>query len=58
MSGMPEVEIGKVKIQPRTAGSFMVTIPNAVVKILQIKNGETMNVYVDMENKRVIYQLD
>jgi len=53
-----EVEIGKVKVQPRKAGSFMVTLPVTAAKMLQIKDNETMKVYLDVETRRVIYELE
>ena len=54
---MGEIEIGKVKIQPRKAGGFMITLPMAAAKILQIKGNEQLRVFLDFENRRVIYEL-
>ena len=55
---MVEIEIGKVKVQPRKAGSFMVTLPVTAAKMLQIKDNETMRVYLDVETHRINYELE
>ena len=52
-----ETEVAFVKVQPRKGGSFMVTIPKEAVKLLGIKNGERLKVFVDVENRRIAYQL-
>jgi len=56
VSGVVEVEIGKVKVQPRKAGSYMVTLPMTAAKMLQIKDNEIMKVFLDVEKQRVIYE--
>ena len=53
-----EIEIGKVKVQPRKAGGFMVTLPMTAVKMLQIKDNEIMKVFIDIEKHRVTYELE
>jgi len=52
-----EKEVAFVKVQPRKGGSFMVTIPKEAVKLLAIKDSERLKVSVDVENRRVVYQL-
>ena len=54
---MVEVEIKSMKVQPRKAGGFMITIPKTATDILQIKDSEVMKVFVDIDRKRVIYEL-
>lgn len=54
---MVEKEIAFVKVQPRKAGNFMVTIPKEVVHKLGIFDNERLKVLVDVERKRIIYQL-
>jgi antitoxin component of MazEF toxin-antitoxin module len=54
---MPFKEIDFIKIQRKTAGSFMVTIPHEAVKKLGIKDNETMKVYLDTEKKQVLFEL-
>ena len=51
-----KVEMGTVKIQARKAGGFMVTLPVAVAKVLQIEGNEELKVLVDLEEKEVIYK--
>jgi len=53
---MPEQEIAFVKVQPRKAGNFMVTLPAEVVAILKIKDNERVKVVFDKDKRRVIYQ--
>ena len=55
---MVELEVGKVKIQKRKGGSFLVTIPSAAVKILQIKDNEFMTVSVDVDDSSVTFKLE
>jgi hypothetical protein len=45
-----------VRIQARTAGNYMVTIPADIIVLLKPKAGERIKVYFDKETKRVIYQ--
>jgi len=54
---MVEREVDFVNVQPRKGGSFMVTIPSLAVKELGIKDRERLKVIIDIEKKRVIYQL-
>lgn len=54
---MTEQEIDFVKIQPRKGGSFMVTIPIDGARMLNIKGHERFKVFIDIERKRIIYQL-
>lgn len=54
---MVRVEISSVKIQPRKAGGFMVTIPVAVAKILGIENSEILRVFIDIKEKEIVYKL-
>ena len=49
--------MGTVKIQPRKAGGFMITLPMAVAKGLKIENSEILKVFVDFEEKEIIYKL-
>lgn len=53
---MPEEEIAFVKVQPRKAGNFMVTLPVEVAGALRLKDNERVKVLFDREKKRVIYQ--
>jgi len=46
-----------VKVQPRKAGGFMVTIPMEAVKRLKIKREDRLKVLVDKEKRCIIYQL-
>ena len=52
-----EKEVAFVKVQPRKGGSFMVTIPKEAVNLLRVKDGERLKVFVDVENRRLLYQL-
>lgn len=52
----PEEEVAFVKVQPRKAGSFMVTLPTEVATTLKLKDNERAKVLFDREKKRVIYQ--
>jgi len=54
---MVEEEVAFVKVQPRKAGSFMVTIPVEAVRRLEIKREDRLKVLVDKEKRRIIYQL-
>jgi hypothetical protein len=54
---MVRVEMGTVKVQPRKAGGFMITLPSAVAKFLKIRNSETLKVLIDVEAKEIIYKL-
>ena len=54
---MVEKEMAFVKVQPRKAGSFMVTIPRDAVRELGIVDNERLKVLVDVEMKRIVYQL-
>jgi bifunctional DNA-binding transcriptional regulator/antitoxin component of YhaV-PrlF toxin-antitoxin module len=56
IDGSMEQEIDFVKVQLRKSGSFMITIPKQAVNVLSIKSGERLKVFVDKENKRIIYQ--
>ncbi len=53
---MVEEEVAFVKVQPRKAGSFMVTIPMEAVKRLEIKRDDRLKVLVDKEKRCIIYQ--
>ena len=57
VNNMVKAEIGKVTVQPRKAGGYMITIPIAVVRGLGIKDNETMAVYVDFNTKEITYKL-
>jgi len=52
-----EKEIAFVKVQKRKAGNFMVTIPKDAAKALGIVNNERLKVLIDVERKRIIYEL-
>jgi antitoxin component of MazEF toxin-antitoxin module len=52
-----EKEVAFVKVQPRKGGSYMVTIPIDGVKILGIKGGDRLKTLIDVDKKRIIYQL-
>jgi len=52
-----EKEVDFVKVQLRKGGSFMVTVPKAIVRLLGIKGGETLKVLIDVDNRRIVYQL-
>lgn len=54
---MVRVEMSTVKVQPRKAGGFMVTIPVAVTKLIGIKDSEILNVFVDIDKREIIYKL-
>ncbi len=45
-----------MKVQPRKAGNFMVTIPKEVVMELKLKDNERVKVLFDKDRRRVIYQ--
>ena len=51
------IEVDFVRVQKRTGGSYMVTIPADAVKALHIEGNEKMKVLLDAESKRVIFQL-
>jgi antitoxin component of MazEF toxin-antitoxin module len=53
-----EIDVGRVKIQRRKGGSFLVTIPSAAVKILQIKDNEYMTVFIDVDESTVTFKLE
>jgi antitoxin component of MazEF toxin-antitoxin module len=53
---VPEEEVAFVKVQPRKAGNFMVTLPADVATALKLKDNERVKVIFDRERKRVIYQ--
>jgi len=52
-----EKEVAFVKVQPRKGGSYMVTIPIDGVRMLGIKGGEKLKALIDVDKKRIIYQL-
>ena len=52
-----EKEIAFVKVQPRKGGSYMVTIPIDGAKMLGIRGGEKLKALIDVEKKRIVYQL-
>ena len=54
---MVEREVAFVKVQPRKAGSFMVTIPMEAVRRLDIKRDDRLKVLIDKERRCIIYQL-
>ncbi len=54
---MVEKEVAFVKVQPRKAGGFMVTIPREAVRRLEIKREDRLKVLVDKEKRCIIYQL-
>tara|TARA_B100001750_G_C15481576_1_gene585750 strand:+ start:185 stop:361 length:177 start_codon:yes stop_codon:yes gene_type:complete len=54
---MTETEISFVKIQPRSNGTFMVTIPKEIADNLEIIDNEKIKVYIDKEKRRIIYEL-
>ena len=49
-------EIAFVKVQARTAGNYMVTIPGDIAEALKLKGGERVKVLYDREKRRAIYQ--
>jgi antitoxin component of MazEF toxin-antitoxin module len=51
-----EEEIAFVKVQPRKAGNFMITLPAEVAAALKLKDNERVKVLFDRDRKRVIYQ--
>lgn len=55
---MPRIEMKSVKVQPRRAGGYMVTLPAAIAQMLGIKDSEELKVYVDIDNKEIIYKLE
>ena len=46
---------GTVKVQPRHAGGFHVTVPISVARKLGLKPKEMVEVFVDFEEKEIIY---
>lgn len=54
---MVKVEMGTVKVQPRKAGGYMITLPVAIAKGLKINDSEILNVFVDFEEKEIIYKI-
>jgi antitoxin component of MazEF toxin-antitoxin module len=53
---LTEEEVAFVKVQPRKAGNFMVTLPADVAVALKLKDNERVKVLFDRDKKRVIYQ--
>jgi hypothetical protein len=53
---LPEEEVAFVKVQPRKAGNFMMTLPADIAVTLKLKDNERVKVLFDRERKRVIYQ--
>lgn len=53
---MVRVSMGTVKTQPRKAGGFMVTLPLAVAKMMQIEDSEELSVFFDAEKGEVTYK--
>jgi len=54
---LAEEEVAFVKVQSRKGGSFMITIPKEAMKSLGIESDDRLKVLVDLEKKRLIYQL-
>jgi len=54
---MVEVEVAFVKVQPRKGGSYMITIPKDAVRAMGIIDNERLKVLMDVEKKRIIYEL-
>ena len=52
-----QVRAGTVKLQPRKAGGFMLTLPISVARGLGLKNSEQLEVFVDYEEKTILYRL-
>ena len=48
--------VGTVKVQPRHAGGFHVTVPISVARKLGLKPKEMVEVFVDFEEKEIIYK--
>lgn len=55
---MVKVEIGTVKVQPRKAGGYMITVPISIIRGLKLKGNEELKVYVDFEEKEIIYKTE
>jgi antitoxin component of MazEF toxin-antitoxin module len=53
---LTEEEVAFVKVQPRKAGNFMITLPADVASALKLRDNERVKVLFDREKKRVIYQ--
>lgn len=51
------LELDFVKVQKKTHGSLMVTIPADAVKELGIKEKQRVKVYLDRKMKRVVFEL-
>lgn len=51
------VQAGTVKLQPRKAGGFMVTLPISVARGLGLNDAVQLDVFVDYEEKEVVYKL-
>ncbi len=47
---------GTVKVQPRSAGGFHVTVPISAARKLGLKHKEMVEVFVDFEEKEFIYK--
>jgi hypothetical protein len=47
----PEEGVAFVKVQPRIAGDFMVTLPADVAAALKLKDNERVKVLFDREKK-------
>jgi hypothetical protein len=56
VANMVEIDVGKVKVQKRQRGSFLVTIPSAAVKILKIEGQEELTASVDVEKSSVSFR--
>ncbi len=48
---MPEEKVAFVKVQPRKAGNFMVTLPAEVAGALKLKDNERVKVLFDHEKR-------
>jgi len=46
--------VRKVKVQRRKT-NFVVTIPSMIVKLLELKAGDTLEVYIDIDGEKIIY---
>ncbi len=54
---MVRVQAGTVKLQPHKAGGFMLTLPISIARGLGLKDNVPLEVFVDYEEREVVYKL-
>jgi hypothetical protein len=54
---MVRVQAGTVKLQPRKAGGFMLTLPISIARGLSLNDNVKLKVFVDYEEREIVYKL-